>query len=636
MYGKLQNIPWRKSTLAVLLAILIFAVDLQIPLGVAGGVPYVAVVLLGWWFPRRRHIFYLAVGSSALTVFGYFLSESGGIPWMIIANRFLALFAIWVTAALLNAAKLATDRLWKAHEDLEKRFEHRTRQLAKTADEQEATASALRIKDIRLAETQRIAKLGNWHRDIPADNLWWSKEVYRIFGVDRQRSTLEHKFFLARVHPDDRQFVTDTVDRGLKTGEPFNIDYRIVLEDGTEKTVHEIVEPVFDDDGELTGISGTVQDITERKKSETKSRRLLTAIESLSECVALYDENDCLVFCNAPYRELNRAVPETLVPGVPYAVHLKAILTKHLVPGSIGREAEWLEERLAHHRNPKGPLEVSRQDGRWFLAYEKRLEDGGYVSLMTDITEMKRVETERLQALVQAEKASRAKSGFLATMSHELRTPLNAIIGFAEIISREHFGPLGNPRYQEYAQDILSSSHHLLDLVNDVLDLSAIEAGKYSLTRELIEIPEVIEECFRTIAGAAKQKHISYTLDIPPILPPCYADRRGIKQILLNLLSNAVKYTSEGGSIRLSVVARGGHHTIEVIDNGQGIPASKMARLTNPFSRVETNPHKSEEGVGLGLSIVDSLLKLHGGELNIESELGNGTTVSVKLPTAER
>jgi two-component system cell cycle sensor histidine kinase PleC len=194
---------------------------------------------------------------------------------------------------------------------------------------------------------------------------------------------------------------------------------------------------------------------------------------------------------------------------------------------------------------------------------------------------------------------------------------------------------LGNPKYREYANDILTSSRHLLDLVNDVLDLSAIEAGKYSLTKEKLEIPEIVDECFRTIADVAKRKRISYTVEIPANLPPCYADRRGVKQILLNLLSNAVKFTLEGGSIKLRVAAADGHHTIEVIDTGQGIPANKMARLTNPFSRAESNPHKTQGGAGLGLSIVDSLLKLHGGELDIKSELGSGTTVSVKLPTAE-
>ena len=625
----------RLSVLAALLAMLVFVADLWIPLGVAGGVPYVAVVLLGWWFPRRRHIVFLALISSALTVAGYFFSEEGGIHWMVIANRLLALFAVWVTAILLNVAKSAVERFGRAHEELEKRFEKRTLQLARKAEEQEAAEAELDEKSQSLAEARRIARLGNWRQDIATGELWWSDEIYQMFGLDRRQSGADYEAFLAMVRPENRQFVKDTMDGALKNCEPFSIDFRMVLADGTEKTIHQHAELARNEAGEPVRMLGTVQDITERRKSEVRSRWLLTAIESLSECVAVYDENDCLVFCNAPYRELNHAVSETLVPGVPHEEHINAIVAKRLVPASIGREEEWLKKRMEHHRNPKGPLEISRQDGQWFLAYEKHLEDGGCVLLMTDITEMKRVETERLQALVQAERASLSKSRFLATMSHELRTPLNAILGFSEIIGSEHFGPLGNPKYREYADDILASSRHLLDLVNDVLDLSAIEAGKYSLTRERIEISEIVDECFRTIADAAKRKRISYSIDIPANLPRCYADRRGAKQILLNLLSDAVKFTPEGGSIKLSIVAADSHLTIKVKDTGQGIPERGLDLLTSPFSRAEFDPHKSQEGAGLGLSIVDSLLKLNGGELDIESEPGSGTTVSVTLPTVE-
>lgn len=634
MGQKPQRNLLRTGILAALLTVLVFIVDLQIPLGVAGGVPYVAVVLLGWWFPRKRHIFYLAVIGSALTIAGYYASPEGGIPWMVVTNRFLALFAIWVTAGLLNLAKAATERVNRAYDNLEERVEKRTRQLANEVKEHRRAEAALRESEARLSEAQRIAKLGNWTWNIENDEEWWSAEIYRIFGLKPHQFEVTYEAFLDRVHPDDRQGVKDAVTQAREKGVAYSIDFRIVLADGTVKTVHEQVELTHDKASQAISMIGTLQDITQNKESEARAQSLITAIESLSECVALYDSDDRLVFCNAPYRELNHAVPGTMEPGVPFMDHLRAILAKDLVPNAVGREEAWLEERMEHHRNPKGPTEISRQDDRWFLASEKRLGDGGCVLLLTDITNMKRAENERREALDHAEKASRAKSEFLATMSHELRTPLNAITGFAEVIGGQYFGPLGDRKYQEYAEDIQASGRHLLDLINDVLDLSAIEAGRFPLDKENLDIREVSEECSRSIADMAKRKQISYKIDIPDDLPPCHADRRSMKQILLNLLSNAVKFTPEGGKISLVATAVNGIFTIQVTDTGKGIPTEKLSRLTDPFTRAEPDPHRSQDGAGLGLTIVDSLLKLHGGVMEIESGPGKGTMVTVKLPSA--
>ncbi|MCK4867586.1 MAG: PAS-domain containing protein, partial [Alphaproteobacteria bacterium] len=443
-----------------------------------------------------------------------------------------------------------------------------------------------------------------------------------------------YESFLDRVHPDDRQGVKEAVTRAREKGTAYSIDFRVVLADGTVKTVHEQAEMSRDKVSQAVLMIGTIQDITQRKESEARAQSMITAIESLSECVALYDADDRLVFCNAPYRELNSAVPETMEPGVSFEDHLRAILAKGLVPKAVSREDKWLEQRMKRHRNPEGPIEIMRQEGRWLLNSEKRLEDGGSVLLLTDITDMKQAETDRCKALERAKKANRAKSEFLATMSHELRTPLNAITGFAEIISGQYFGELGNRKYKEYAEDIVASSRHLLDLVNDVLDLSAIEAGRFPLFKEDLDIREIAEECSRSIADIAERKQISYCVGISGDLPPCHADRRGMKQIFLNLLSNAVKFTPEGGKITLHATVGDGCYAIRFTDSGDGIPAEKLARLTDPFTRAEPNVHKSQEGAGLGLSIVDSLLKLHGGEMDIESGPGKGTTVTVKLPAA--
>jgi two-component system cell cycle sensor histidine kinase PleC len=255
------------------------------------------------------------------------------------------------------------------------------------------------------------------------------------------------------------------------------------------------------------------------------------------------------------------------------------------------------------------------------------------LSTLFDITERRRAEEDRRLALIDAERANQAKSDFLATMSHELRTPLNAIIGFSDMIEGQFFGALGSEKYKEYAHDIHNSSEHLMALVNDILDLSAIEAGKQPLFKEELIASEVAADCSLIIVNAAAEKNIEFSVDVSDNVTPLWADRRAIKQILFNLLTNAVKYTLEGGEILLKSSATGEFHVFEVKDTGVGVPAEKLSSLTDPFVRTETDPHKAQEGSGLGLAIVKSLVDLHGGELDIKSEVGVGTTVTVTLPS---
>jgi len=235
--------------------------------------------------------------------------------------------------------------------------------------------------------------------------------------------------------------------------------------------------------------------------------------------------------------------------------------------------------------------------------------------------------------MTRAEAANMAKSEVLANMSHELRTPLNAINGFSEIMAAEMFGPLGDPRYKGYSSDILKSGQHLLSLINDILDMAKIESGKMTLYYEAISIHDVCEDAARLMRGRVAEARQTLTIDAPESLPEIQADHRGLKQVLLNLISNAVKFTPEGGDIR--VEARKGDTgliQIAVSDTGIGIAAEDLSRLARPFEQVEGQHSKTTQGTGLGLALTKSLIELHGGEMWIDSEPGEGTTVTFTLP----
>lgn len=255
------------------------------------------------------------------------------------------------------------------------------------------------------------------------------------------------------------------------------------------------------------------------------------------------------------------------------------------------------------------------------------------VTTIRDITERKNMIRNLRRAKEDADAANRAKSSFLANMSHELRTPLNAIIGFSELMRNKTFGPVGNPKYEDYLEDIHISARHLLEIINDVLDMSKIEAGKVELVESEVSVEEVLESVLRIMSDRAEAAQITLDFQVADKLPHIRADQRLLRQILINLVSNSVKFSQAGQSVRVNAsMLPDSHMRISVEDAGCGIPQEKLKHVLEPFGQVADPKYYSGQGTGLGLPLAKAMAELHGGKLTLESQEGVGTRVFLDLP----
>ena len=497
-------------------------------------------------------------------------------------------------------------------------------------------------------------RCGLWDWDLARGRIFWSQSMFDILGLEAKNDLLSFGDVSALVHPDDVQLyelATEIVDAKMTL---VDHAFRMRHADGHWVWLRarcELVSPPREPGPHLIGIA---VDVTEQKnlveKTAAADLRLRDAIETIPEAFVLWDADNRLVLCNSNFQELHDLPNEAIAAGASYESVVAAgrkpvVRNKMVTDGPAVPGARTFEAQL--------------EDGRWLHISERRTKDGGYVSVGTDITALKAHEEKlidsekRLMATVsdlrvsqqrsadlaekyatektRAEEANQAKSKFLANMSHELRTPLNAIIGFSEIMESGMFGPLGAEKYHEYCSDIHSSGQYLLDVINDILDMSKIEAGRIRLDFEELELDQLLNEAMRVVTARVQEKQLALTSRIAPELG-LRADRRALKQIALNLLSNAVKFTPAGGRITVRGRAADGCVVLGIADTGIGIAKDALARLGRPFEQVESQLTKSHQGSGLGLAISKSLVELHGGRMRIRSTLGKGTLVVVRLP----
>ncbi len=523
--------------------------------------------------------------------------------------------------------------------------------------------SALELRDgTELLLRDGRAALLYWN--LVKGELSWSESFYAMIGNAPRPGVMPYRDMRDLLHPDDDLYAV--VESNVREGaETVRTCFRLRGRDdggwlwfdlrGRIRRRGENSAPV---------LVAVISDVTEEREqllgNSDKAARLSDSIEAISEAFVLWDNRDRLVVCNRKFKAIYKIPSRLLVPGTPYADIAEA-----------ARETLRQGPRTPEGEAKTGPstYEMQISEDCWLHIGERRTQDGGFVSVGTDITALKQseqrlseremelkatvadLEASRLKLEAQtrqlfeltnkyatekerAESANRSKSEFLANISHELRTPLNAIIGFSEMIHQQLFGRIGQKKYIEYAQDIQNSGQYLLEVINDILDMSKIEAGRMTLVMEPLNINEIAAESIRVVEQAASSRNIELKTSGNNAIE-VDGDRRALKQVLINLLSNAVKFTPIGGSVTIRTYRYRGTIRIGISDTGVGIPRHEIAKLGSPFKQLENQLTKGHGGTGLGLAISRSILELHLGRLEIKSRLNEGTTVTCILPATQ-
>jgi PAS domain S-box-containing protein len=502
------------------------------------------------------------------------------------------------------------------------------------ADIQPIANDAARLTEgAPIALAERAAKIGYWRFDVASKRRYWSPGMYLQIGMEPGDGPFSEKQHHEMVHSDDLQNIGRVIDEAIAAGGAFYFRSRMLTKSGQERIFETHGEVELGPDGQPASIVGVRHDITDLVTAETARNRAeemyRVMAEQASDIIILHDREGQILFASQALERLLKRPPADIA-GTKFLgiIHPDDLAeASKLTVGPKPGEILTATYRLLHGDGHYVWMEASTRG-----LFNEAGELQNIISVSRDITARKHLDFERAAALARAEAANLAKSTFLANMSHELRTPLNAIIGFADMMRQEMFGPLGAPRYTEYAHLIHESGELLLDLISDVLDMAKIEAGKLQLHLEQVELSSLVHDCLRLLGERATSAGIKMAAELPAGATRIEADRRALKQILLNLLSNAVKFTTPGGNVTVRVWTDDEKLTLAVSDDGIGIPAQALSRLGRPFEQVSSDPTVSKGGTGLGLALVHALANKHGGSARIESEEGAGTTVTVELP----
>jgi len=540
----------------------------------------------------------------------------------------------------------------------------RRRRALETRRQSDATLEAVRVN---LDQAQRVGHVGIWEWDLVSGELWFSDEAHRILGLSGVGGAISSQQFLNTVYGEDRPQFEAALDCSLTSLGHFQVEHRLNRSDGSLRVVRQEGEIASDDAGRPTRMVGTMLDITRRRQVEEalsaaqehlerrvrertrallqeiaqrqraqtvlreSEQRIRTITDALPGLIAYIDTNRCFQFANRRHLEWLGLNPDDLI-GQPVSAVMGEARYAAMSP-FIDRVLEG--EEVSHD----GWMPV--ENGELWAYQATYLPDigvdggvNGYFSLILDVTSNRLAEQQLRAAKEAAELADRAKTEFLANMSHELRTPLNAIIGFSDIMHTEIMGELGNDFYRGYVGDILTSGRHLLEVINEILDMSKVEAGHVELHAAEVCLSELAKVTVRLVRERAEQAKIAIDNAIAEDIPPILVDERRFKQILLNLLSNAVKFTPPGGTVHIWTEPDDltGGLVVAVSDDGIGMDEEGIAKALSPFGQVESSLSRRFDGTGLGLPLTKAFTELHGGRLEIISAPAKGTTVRICLP----
>ncbi|WP_404360322.1 PAS domain S-box protein [Methylotuvimicrobium sp. KM1] len=489
----------------------------------------------------------------------------------------------------------------------------------------------------RLRRGQIFANIGTWEWNIQSGDLYWSERIAPLFGYPDGNLETSYENFLNAIHPDDRQVVVDAVDACLKRNVPYNIEHRVIWPDGTERWLLERGAVVRDDQGSPSQMLGVVQDIDDRKRAELALAEREKYLRIFQHIVGAAVDGVITIGANGIIRSFNPAACATFGYREQDIVGRKV---KVLIPEPYRSKYDgYIERYLATGRskifNQQLELAGLRADGSIFpleiaVSEIKLSDDLLFVGLTRDITERKRAEQELITARVAADRASQAKSDFLSSMSHELRTPMNAILGFGQLMQ---YDETLSDTQKEDVEEILKAGRHLLDLINEILDLAKIESGRISLSIEPVRIAPIIVECMSLVSTQADKRKISLRNHTHEGFS-VQADQTRLKQTLLNLISNAIKYNREGGLVTIEAQPKDSEYmSIQITDTGRGIPKERLHELFQPFNRLDAE-YSAIEGTGIGLTISRRIVEMMGGSIEVESEVGVGSRFMITLPAA--
>jgi len=498
--------------------------------------------------------------------------------------------------------------------------------------------NALRASELRFRDFAAASSDWYWEQDDQFRFTYMSPSARDHTTVSPTNHMGKTRRELSPLGPTEKQW--EEHEAQLRAHLPFrNLQFHRIAHDGALRHYSVSGVPVFDGDGKFTGYRGTGTDITEDVQAREALRAVIDAVpavinaKDLDSRYVIMNAYQAKLYGTTPAEAIGRTAGELL--GESYGDYTRRYDQQVI---ETGKPTEFYEERYAT---------ADGKERDWLTVKVPLLDAAGrtyrIISVSTDISQRKATERHLAQIRVDlqgakdaAEAANQAKTNFLANMSHELRTPLNAVLGFSEVMEKEILGPIGSPRYKEFAAGIHKSGTMLLQLINDVLDMAKIEAGHRDLLREWIDLRNVADDALLVIRQRAQASGIALQVQIPDNLPPIMADHRAVAQILVNLLTNAVKFTPAGGTITLAVRHADGRFILEVADTGCGIPEDMLDRLGTPFLQVQSSMTRSHEGTGLGLALIKSLVALHDGEFAIASTEGQGTTVTVTLPEGQQ